>query len=200
METLTAWWGSLQPLNQWFYVAAAFFSVFFLWQLVAAIAGLSGGGDLDSSAAPDWDHQTPHDATDSVATFKLVSVRSIVAFFTLFTWGGALYLNLQVPASRAVTYALLWGIAAMVLVSLALHMLRRMSAAGNIQPATCIGQTGTVYLDIPAGGEGEVRMLCSGVMTHFKARVAGGAAARAGAQVRVLRVSGANSLEVEPVA
>ena len=38
MDSMTTWWGTLQPLNQWFYVAAAFCSVFFLWQLIAAIA------------------------------------------------------------------------------------------------------------------------------------------------------------------
>ena len=126
MDTITTWWSTLQPLNQWFYVAAAFCSVFFLWQLIAAIAGL-GGHDaaLDSNAEPNWEHQTPNDAADSVSTFKLLSVRSIVAFFTMFSWGGALYLNQHLPAGRAVTYALIWGLAAMVLVSLAFHLLRR---------------------------------------------------------------------------
>ncbi len=197
MDTMTAWWSTLQPLNQWFYVAAAVCSVFFLWQLIAAIAGLSGGHDVDSSAEPSWEHQTTHDAADSVATFRLLSVRSVIAFFTLFSWGGALYLNQHIPAGRAVLYALVWGLAAMVLVSLTFHLLRRMAATGDMQIATCVGQTGTVYLDIPVGGDGEVRLLCSGIMTHFKARLTNSAAAKAGTKVRIVRVTGANSLEVE---
>ena len=197
MDTMTAWWSTLQPLNQWFYVAAAVCSVFFLWQLIAAIAGLSGGHDVDSSAEPSWEHQTTHDAADSVATFRLLSVRSVIAFFTLFSWGGALYLNQHIPAGRAVLYALVWGLAAMVLVSLTFHLLRRMAATGDMQIATCVGQTGTVYLDIPVGGDGEVRLLCSGIMTHFKARLTNSAAAKAGTKVRIVRATGANSLEVE---
>jgi len=201
MDAMTAWWSALQPLNQWFYVAAAFCSVLFLWQLIAAVAGLGGHeGAIDSSAEPNWEHQAPHDAADSVNTFKLVSVRSIIAFFTLFTWGGALYLNEHLSAGRAVTYALVWGLAAMGLVSLAFHLLRRMAATGDMQISTCVGQNGTVYLDIPAHGDGEVRLLCSGIMTHFKARLTNGATAKAGTVVRIVRVTGANSLEVELIA
>jgi len=197
METMTAWWSALQPLNQWFYVAAAIFGVFFLWQLVAAIVGIGGG---DAGIDPAADHISVHDAVDTVATFQLLSVRSIVAFFTLFFWGGAFYMNAGVPTLRALVYALLWGIAAMVFVSLAFHFLRRMSSSGNLQIASCVGQTATVYLDIPAGGDGEVRLQCSGVMTHFKARAAHGVAVKAGTSVRVLKVTGPNSLEVEPTA
>ncbi len=199
MDALTAWWSSLQPLNQWFYAASAFFSVFFLWQLMSAVVGLSGGADIGSDAEPSWDHQTPHDADDSVLVFKLLSVRSVIAFFTLFSWAGALYMNLHLPVARALLYALLWGLAAMVLVSFVFHLLRRMTVSGNLRISACIGQTATVYLDIPAAGEGEVRLLCSGVMTHFRARMAGGAAAKAGTPVRVVRVLGTNSLEVEPL-
>ena len=199
MDTLMSWWGSLQPLNQWFYIAAAFFSVFFLWQVIMAVIGLGGGdADFDTHVEPAWEHATPTDAGDTVLTFKLLSVRSVLAFFTLFTWAGALYLNRHLPVGRALVYAVLWGLAALAIVSLVFHLMKKMTESGTMNIRTCIGASGTVYLDIPAGSQGEVRVLCSGVVTHFKARTVDGAALKAGTLVRVVRPLGPNMLAVEP--
>jgi hypothetical protein len=72
-----------------------------------------------------------------------------------------------------------------------------MTETGNIQISSCVGNTGTVYLDIPADGDGEIRVLCSGIMTHIKARLQSGKSAKAGTIVKVIKVSGPNSVEVE---
>ncbi|MBM4355223.1 MAG: hypothetical protein FJ109_15805, partial [Deltaproteobacteria bacterium] len=125
------WWNGLSSLNQGFYAAAAFFSVFFLWQLVSALIGLSGGedagvgGDHDvggpDAGSPDAAHaggdDGSHDPGATVSAFKLLSVRSIIAFFTLFCWAGALYLQEGVAISLTLLYAFLWGLAAAVAVS-----------------------------------------------------------------------------------
>ena len=198
MQSMTVWWAGLQPLNQWFYVAAAFFSVFFLVQLVMAIAGVGGTETaLDAHVEPTWTHDTPSDAGETLLTFKLLSVRSILAFFTLFTWAGALYMSQHLSVARALSYALIWGLAAMVIVSLVFHLLRRMATTGNQRIGTCVGNVGMVYLDISPRGQGEIRMPCSGIMTHFKARMADGAGVAAGATVKVTRVLGPNCVEVE---
>lgn len=115
MEAINLWWAGLNALTQGFFIAAAFFSVFFLWQLIMAIAGL-GGGDMDMDSGPNWEHQSPVDAHNSLLAFKLLSVRSILAFATLFTWAGALYLMQGAGVGRALFLALLWGVAAMALV------------------------------------------------------------------------------------
>ncbi len=198
MDSLTAWWMALQPMNQWFFVAAAFFTVFFLAQMFMAVAGLGGGdADVDTHVGGSLEHDTPQDAHDSLAAFKLLSVRSVLAFFTLFTWAGGLYMSRAVPPSRALTYALVWGLVAMVLVSLLLHLIRRMSETGNMRLASCEGRPGTVYLNIPAGGTGEIRVVCDGVVTMMKARAKGGVAVPAGTPIRVLSVLGDNTFEVE---
>jgi hypothetical protein len=197
MEGMSTWWAELAVLARWFYIVAAFFSVFFIWQLIMAIIGLGGGeADLDTHVDA-GDHVSPDDMHETVTAFKLLSFRSILAFFTLFAWAGALYLERQVPTGRAMTYAAMWGIAAMAIVSLVLFLMRRMSETGNIRIETTVGVNGTVYLDIPANGEGEVRVLCSGVITHFKARNAGGAPLKGGTPVRVTKVLGPNTIEVE---
>jgi hypothetical protein len=73
-----------------------------------------------------------------------------------------------------------------------------MAETGNIRLESCNGQAGTVYLNIPAGGDGEVRVCVSGVMRTVRARVTGGRELKAGAPVKVTRVLGPNLVEVEP--
>lgn len=198
MQALLSWWTALQPINQWFFVAAAFFTVFFLAQLLMAVAGLGGGDtDLDAHVGDTLAHDTPHDAGDSVAAFKLLSVRSILAFFTLFTWAGGLYMSQGASLFRSLVYALAWGLAAMLLVAFLVRSLSRMSETGNIRIASCVGGPATVYLNIPAGGVGEIRVLCSGVVTMLKARSKDGMALAAGAPVRVSRLLDGTTVEVE---
>ena len=97
------WWDAMSSLNRAFYCSATFFSVFFIWQMLAALLGLAGD-DADVDADTDLDAHGPdcssHDFeqgadTDSSATlvaFKLLSIRAIITFCTLFSWGSALYL------------------------------------------------------------------------------------------------------------
>jgi hypothetical protein len=203
MDTLSAWWGALAPLTQWFYAGAVFFSVLFLWQLIAALMGLAGhdadagghdasGETVHTGAADGADHH------ESVAVFKLLSLRSVLAFATLFSWAGALYLDTGVAAGWAMFYATLWGFLAFALVAVMLNLLPRLAYTGTGDLASALGQDATVYLDIPKDGEGEIRLLVSGVMTHVRAHTQDGEPIKAGGGVRVLKLSGPNTVEVQP--
>lgn len=204
---MTEWWANLTGLNQGLYIAAAFFSLFFLWQLITTFIGIGGGlEDVTSHVDAAVDHSAL-DATadaaahESVLAFKLLSLRSVLAFLTLFSWASALYIDavgMEVP--WAMLYGCLWGSGAMVLVALAFHMFMKMTISGNLRMTTCLNTNGTVYLDIPSGGTGEVRVLVSGVMTHIRARARGGAAMKAGTSVTVNRILDATTVEVVPTA
>jgi hypothetical protein len=197
MEFINTWWAGLEPLTRWFFGVAIFFSIFFLWQLIMSFVGLTGGdGALDSHVGSTDVHNSPSDADASVAAFKLLSFRSILAFFTLFFWSGSLSLQNHAPLAKALGLAMVWGLAAMFLVALLLYLMKRMTETGNLRYSTCVGAEATVYLDIPAGGVGEVRMLCSGVMTHMKARAAADVAFKAGKAVRVVKLLGLDMVEV----
>jgi hypothetical protein len=192
-------WSGLSLLNQALFVAAAFFSVIFAWQVIAAFTGLGGDGSIDdASAAPDA-HDTPPEAHETVFLFKLVSIRSVAAFATLFSWASSLYMSVgNVPTTRALLMGLAWGAAAMVSVGLIMHFLAKLTHSGNINLAKCVGTTGSVYLDIPAGGVGEIRTLCGDTLTHIKARTVNGSALKSGASVRVARMATPDIVEVEP--
>lgn len=193
------WWEGLDALTQGFYIASAFFSLLFIWQFIAALAGLSAGDEGLDAADADVDADVDAvDAAESLTSFKLLSFRSAIAFCTLFSWGGALYLDQGVPVGTALFYAFLWGMLAMVVVAALFYLFRRLVETGTQKLSSCVRESGMTYLDIPADGTGEVKVTVSGTLTHVPARSADGSRIKTGTPVRVTRVLGKNLIEVEP--
>ena len=192
------WWAGLSGLTQFFYGMAAFFSVFFLWQMIGAFIGLDGdsmdlGGDV-TDVPDDMDFE---DVMESSEAFKVLSLRSIITFFTLFSWGGALYMNEGMPAVKAMGIASIWGLVGMLAIAGIFYFMGKMSETGTKDVASAQGRIATVYLDIPADGFGEVKTTVSGAVEHIKARSVNGEALPSGTQVRVVKVVGQTLVEVE---
>ena len=209
---MSGWWGELTKLNQAFYGAAAFFSVFFVWQLIAALMGLDtdeadadADVDLDADGGVELDHDATYDefeqgaegdAMESTAAFKLLSIRSIITFFTLFTWGTALYMSQGDATARAMGLGTIWGLAGAFIIALLIYMMKKLTHTGTKSLRTCVGTAGTVYLEIPEDGVGEVRVTVSGVVSYVKAREKDGKGLKPNVPVRVRRLLGQAMVEV----
>ncbi len=203
---MASWWSELRTLNQGFYIAAAFFGVLFLWQMIMALAGFDHDADADmdmdgdmdgASAYDDFEHGAEVDAGESLGAFKILSIRSLLAFFTLFTWGVSMYMHLgKKETAWALFLGLIWGTVGMLITASIFYFMRRMTETGNARIVSCVGSYGTVYLDIPEDGMGEVRVSVSKVVTYVKARAADGKAIKAGAGIRVERKLSETSVEV----
>lgn len=91
------WWAGLTSVNRWFYISVAFFSVLFFWQLIMDLIGVEPEADsdleVDAAGHVELECVGGAEAPETLSAFKLMVIRSIVAFFTLFSWAGALYLN-----------------------------------------------------------------------------------------------------------
>jgi membrane protein implicated in regulation of membrane protease activity len=205
---MAEWWSALTGLNQFFYGAAAFFSVLFLFQLISALIGLGEHETEIDDSIEDIDHDVTYhefesgahaDAVETAVSFKILSIRSIITFLTLFTWGGALYLNNSYAVSKAMAYSIVWGLVGMFCIALVFHMMRRLTETGTSNLNTAIGSLGTVYLDIPEGGSGEVRVTVSGAVSYVRARTADGKGLKSGTPVRIVKRLGQTMLEVKPV-
>lgn len=201
---MTAWWDSLTVINRGFFCAAAFFSVFFLWQMIAALIGLDneGGDDIADGAdfdadMDDFEAGADADASATVVAFKLLSIRAIITFCTLFTWGSALYLSRGDGLTRAMGVSSIWGLAGMGSVALLLSLLPKLAHTGTKRIASALGAQGAVYLDIPEGGQGEVRVSVSGVVSFVKAHCVDGRPLKAGTTVAVKRILDESTVEVE---
>lgn len=208
---MDAWWDGLSRVNQIFFCAAGFFSVFFVWQLIMALIGIadegdtvddiSDGGDADIDADMEDVGGDDGDAgsSDSVVAFRLVSIRSIITFFTLFTWGTALYLQAGDSLGKAMGISSIWGLAGMVSIALVIFLLLKLVHTGTKNLSTCVGTDGTVYLDIPEKGTGEVRVVVSGVVTYVDARSSDGKALKAGTPIKVVKRLGQTVVQVESI-
>jgi hypothetical protein len=180
------WWAGLAGITQVFYGMAAFFSVFFLWQIIGAFMGVDGegmDGDVDVGEGFDLD-----DVAESADAFKVLSLRSVITFFTLFSWGSALYTTSGVPAVKAMSISAIWGMVGMFAIAGIFYTMGKLAETGTKDMEGSLDQIGTVYLDIPAEGFGEVKVIVNNVPEHIRAKSMDGEVLPAGTQVRVVQV------------
>lgn len=160
--------------------------------------GDAHAADLHAGDAQGVDDHAAHHHSSGVATFRLLSVRSILAFLTLFSWAAALYLGADLPYARAFLLAASWGMAGMVTVAAFFWAMPRLSEEGTMDVSSTVGMTATVYVHIPRQGTGQVRVLVGERVAYLRARSASGLGLKAGSSVRVVGVDG-SILEVEEV-
>jgi len=107
-----------------------------------------------------------------------------------------LYLSRGDALGKALGLSAIWGLAGMLSVALFFFLLPKLTQTGTKDLKTAVGKQGSVYLNIPDGGPGEIRVTVSGHMSHVRARGAGGKAFNAGARVRVVRQLDQTTVEV----
>jgi hypothetical protein len=197
---MEAWWEGLSALNKVFAIFALAFSVAFIVQMIMMVLGLDahghdiGGSDIHAADMHDVDH-----ASDgaSGATLTFLSVRSIMAFGTLFTWAATLYLATGTSLILAIVYSVLWGLAGLLAVSFLLYWLLRMQEVGNVPLWKAVGEEGTVYMDIPERGTGKVRILCGRTICFVNARGRSGKPLLAGTAIKAVGTLDERTLEVD---
>ncbi len=149
------------------------------------------------------DHDTAHhhgsSATNSASEFTIISARSVLAFATLFSWAGTLYLSRGISTFWALCFSLLWGVAAMFIVSYVIYKLVKLQETGNISLWNCLENEGIVYMDIPQDGQGKIRVLVSDRVCFVNARSKDGAAIPAGKRVKVTDILENNTVEVQAI-
>ncbi len=204
---MNEWWSNLSGLTQFFFGLACFFSVFFLWQVIAAFIGMAGddadfggdGGDADLGGFDAPDNIDHHDLIESSQAFKILSLRSVITFFTMFSWGSALYLSTGMAPAKAIGISLIWGLGGMFAVALVFWAMMKLAETGTKDVMTCNGNQATVYLDIPADGFGEIKTLISGAYEHVRAKSESGEALPSGTEVRVVKVYTQTLVGVEKI-
>jgi hypothetical protein len=187
------WWGDLSNTQQIFWTIAIVFSILLLIQLALSMIGLEfNDADVDLHG----EHADVHMGAD----FSLISVRSIIAFFTLFGWAGVLLLHAGKPIISTVLMSSLAGFIAMMGVSYLLYQLSKLGEGGNTDLNEAIYEIAEVYLAIPPAksGQGKVHVQLKGALKELDA-ITEGNGLPIGAKVRILEILDDHILLVESV-
>ena len=171
--------------------------------VLQTVATMFGGGehpDIDVSHAGGLDigHAGSGETHESDSGMSLLSVRSIAAFlacFGLVGWGGT-RAGWSTPFSLASAFAA--GALALLLVAYLFASVRKLGAAGNLDPQNAVGRTARVYLRIPGqcAGKGKITVALQGRTVEYQAST-NGAEIPTGREVRITKQITEDTFEVE---
>jgi membrane protein implicated in regulation of membrane protease activity len=149
-------------------------------------------GDLDVDMNIDAHH------ADSDVGFKLLSVHGLTSFLMMFGLVGlALYRQSKVGFLGSLIGACLAGLASVWVIGRLFALFNRLQSSGTLPTSQAVGCTGTVYLNIPAGGTGRVTINFHNRLREFDAVARdGGGELLTGTPIKVVQVH-SNVLVVE---
>ena len=200
------WLSGMSGIETMFLICAVVGGILFLCRLVLQ---LMGG---DTEVADDLPDDIPDDVPDDVAaadadigdsdvSFRLISIQGIMAFLMIFGLVGlAVKQSTSGSDAQAIILASAGGLGVMVLQWKLMVYLLKLQSSGTLKIANAVGAEGTVYLTIPAGGTGQVRVIVQDQMRVFDATSADRTEIPTGEGIRVVSVASGSILVVKRAA
>jgi len=104
---------------------------------------------------------------DSGIDFQFITLKNLVAFFTIFGWTGIACIGGGLEAGIAVVISTIAGLFMMALMASIVYFMGKLTDSGTLNLKNAIGKGGTVYLTIPANrsGLGKVQIKVQGLQT-----------------------------------
>lgn len=188
---------ALTWLEKIFLACAVLGGALFLVRMILFLLGGGGGSDADVGGL-EADPSAVGHGFESDAAFKLLSLQGLTAFLMMFGIVGlALRLESGAGEGLAVAGAVAAGVGSSWLIAKIFQSMGRLQSSGTLDLRNAVGQEGTVYLRIPAGGTGKVNVTVQEHLQTFDAVTDGGAELPTGQRVRVTALRGGNVLVVE---
>ena len=190
-------------LTTFFGICALIGTTIMVFQFVMMFIGLDGADDADATdglgddigddGIGDVDHQ------DSTHVFQIISFRTVVAALAFFGLAGLASTSSNIETVPSLGIAVVTGLAAMYGVYWTIRSMRHLRADGTARIQRAIGQSGTVYLRIPAhrAGSGKVTVELRDRTMEYEA-ITSDDELLTGAKVVVTGVVGPDTVEVEP--
>jgi hypothetical protein len=188
-----------------FLVCAALGGTVLVIQLVLALMGIGADHDLDDGGGADVHVDgSDGDAHDGGGAhggnwfLGVLTFKTAIAALTFFGIGGKIAMNSGADDWAAVGIAIACGAAALYLVGMLMRSLHKMKSDGTARIERAVGHPATVYLRIPGSraGAGKVHLNLQNRTVEYQA-VTPGAELPTGAQVKVIAVVNADTVEVE---
>lgn len=178
-----------------FLYCAAIGGTLLVLQFLMLLFGVGGDADVDGGHGG---HHGGHDQGAFLKLFSLQTVTTFATFFGLVGLGTAKAGWSPVSVAGAATLA---GSSALWFVAGAMRSLAKLHSQGNVDLANAIGCTGSVYLRVPAAGNGQGRVMLQvqGRTVECRATTRGDEIPT-GSTIRVVDRTDADVLVVEPAA
>ncbi len=170
-------------------------------QVILILVGASGAhADTGGGHFDVHDHVDVHPDVDgdaSSAFFKVLSLKTLVAFFTFFGLSGMACTHSGVGSGLTLAISLASGSAALYIVAWMMAGMAKLESSGNLDLRNAVGIAGKVYLTIPAAhsGRGKVTVAVQGRTVEAKATTGGGSLTT-GTMIKVIGVPAPDTLEV----
>ncbi len=184
----------------YFYSAVIGGTILGLQTLLIVFAGGDGDGHVDVHDGDVGDHADGADHHDSPADsfLKYLSFKTVVAFATFFGLTGLACGRAELSSEYTLLASIGAGTGALVVVGYIMQALAGLHSEGNLDLKNSVGSVGTVYLKIPGSstGQGKVTVTFQGRTSEVKA-ITRGSELATGSKVKVVALSGADTLEVQ---
>ncbi len=220
MEWFSQWWNAMDVFSQILYCVSIPSTLILIIQTILIIAGfgdggpdvnvsdtsgfeLSDGGDLSGGDIGDLSDLSGSNSGNpsDMGAMHLFTFQGIVTFLCVFSWSSIIsYMaTSSIPLSLLIGFIL--GAGAMFGVAKLIQVSARLAQNGNIVIKNYLGETGTVYLPVPAQGKGtgKVNISLGERYVEFDAMTEGGETLPDGTAVRVVDIHAGNTLVVEKI-
>ena len=197
-ESFSNWWSGLSFFEQIYWVIAIPATLIFLLQLVLTFVGADDHGH-------DFDHDTSIDH-DSGIGFHFITLKNLIAFFTVFAWSGLACIDGFTDDKGAfsnhgitIFISIICGLLMMLIMASIYYFMSKLSHSGTLVINNAIGQIGDVYITIPAkkSGVGKVQVKVQGSLRTLDAMTTDAEAIKTGSIIEVVDIVGDNILLVK---
>lgn len=191
-----SWWDGLTTLSKMYWIIAFPSTLLFLIQLVITFIG----GDADHDTDFDHDVDAQIDADHGIG-FQFFTFKNLIAFFTLFAWSGLASIEGGFSLFITIIISSLSGLIMMVIMASLFYYISKFSYSGTMHFNNAIGQSGDVYLSIPAkkSGMGKVQLKVQGQLRTLNAMTDDLEIIKTGSLVEVTEIVSGNILLVRRV-
>ena len=190
MTDLTTWFSGLSIMEQIYWTIAIPATLAFLIQMILAFFG---GDTVDDTPDADLDVES-----DTGLDFQFLTLRNMIAFFTIFSWTGIACLDSDMSNTTSFIVSLIAGLVMMLIMATLMYYLSKLRQSGTLILSSAINHTGSAYLRIPGkrAGMGKVQITIQGSLHELDAVTDEEETIASGAIVKVAEVLEGNILLV----
>ncbi len=156
------WWDGLSSIAKIYWMIAFPSTLFFLIQLIMTFIGGDADHDMDHDGSIDADHGMG---------FQFITFKNMIAFLTLFAWSGLASIEGGFSLTVTIVISTISGLIMMTIMAALFYYISKLSQSGTLDYDNAIGETGDVYLTIPAkkSGMGKVQITVQGHLRTLNA-------------------------------